>query len=64
MDLSGVIVLGGVCTLNAVAILDLEGVVEFVLPDKYTGGETRHIITDVFETKVLLVKQFDIEVWE
>ena len=37
---------------------------EFVLPDKYTGGETRHIITDVFETKVLLVKQFDIEVWE
>lgn len=37
---------------------------EFVLPDKYTGGETRHIITDVSETKVSLVKQFDIEVWE
>lgn len=37
---------------------------EFVLPDKYTGGETRHVITDVSESKVLLVKQADIEVWE
>lgn len=37
---------------------------EFPLPDKYTSGETKHVVTREVVLKVLLVKDSNIKVWE